>query len=171
MEETKVKKPIYKRWWFIVIVVLLVLGIIGSIFGDDSDKNANQPKEKTQTEQKADEKKAAPAEEKKEEPKVPAEYKAALKSAESYSEIMHMSKQGIYDQLISDAGDKFPPEAAQYAIDNLKADYKKNALESAKNYRDTMNMSNEEIRDQLSSEYGENFTQEEADYAVENLPQ
>ena len=136
MEKTKVKKPIYKRWWFIVIVVLLVLGIIGSIFGDDSDKDASQPKEETQTEQKTDK----PAEEKKEEPSVPAEYKAALKSAESYSEIMHMSKQGIYDQLISDAGDKFPPEAAQYAIDNLKVDFKKNALESAKTYRDTMNM-------------------------------
>ena len=124
MEKAKVKKPFYKRWWFIVILVLLVLGIIGSIFGDDSDKKTSEPKEKTQTEQKADK----PAEEKKEEAKVPAEYKAALKSAESYSKIMHMSKQGIYDQLISDAGDKFPPEAAQYAIDNLKADYKKNAL-------------------------------------------
>ena len=40
-----------------------------------------------------------------------------------------MSKQGIYDRLTSDAGEKFPEDAAQYAIDNLKVDYKKNALE------------------------------------------
>ena len=33
------KKPIYKRWWFIAIVVVLVLGAIGSMIdGDDADK-------------------------------------------------------------------------------------------------------------------------------------
>ena len=29
------KKPITKRWWFWVIIVLLVMGIIGAIFGED----------------------------------------------------------------------------------------------------------------------------------------
>lgn len=65
--------------------------------------------------------------------------------------------------------ENFPPEAAQYAIDNLEADYKANALEKAKTYYETMNMSKEGVRDQLVSEYGEKFTQEEADYAVNNL--
>lgn len=37
------KKPIYKRWWFIVIVVVLVLGVIGS-FMDDGE-TADEPKE------------------------------------------------------------------------------------------------------------------------------
>ena len=32
---------------------------------------------------------------------------------------MHMSKRGIYDQLTSDAGDKFTPEEADYAIQHL----------------------------------------------------
>ncbi|MCQ9299542.1 Ltp family lipoprotein [Staphylococcus hyicus] len=36
-----------------------------------------------------------------------------------------MSKAGIYDQLTSEYGEQFPDEAAQYAIDNLDADYKK----------------------------------------------
>jgi hypothetical protein len=31
---------------------------------------------------------------------------------------------------------------AQYTVDNLKANYKKNALEKAKDYADTQNMSN-----------------------------
>ena len=84
---------------------------------------------------------------------------------------MHMSKQGIYDQLTSEYGEEFTPEEAQYAIDNIQADWNANALESAKNYQENMNMSPEAIRDQLTSEYGEKFTQEEADYAVANLPQ
>lgn len=100
---------------------------------------------------------------------VPTEYKSALKSAKTYSDTMHMSKQGIYDQLTSEYGGKFTAEAAQYAVDNLDADYKKNALESAKVYQDTMNMSPAAIRDQLVSEYGNKFTEEEADYAVANL--
>ena len=82
---------------------------------------------------------------------------------------MHMSKQGIYDQLISEYGDKFSTEAAQYAVDNLKADYKANALEKAKTYYNNMSMSKEAIRNQLISEYGEKFPEEEADYAVQNL--
>ena len=60
---------------------------------------------------------------------IPTEYKSALKKAESYSNMMHMSKQGIYDQLTSEYGEKFSPEAAQYAIDNMQADWNANALE------------------------------------------
>lgn len=111
------------------------------------------------------------AENKEEAPSVPAEFKSALKKAQIYSDTMHMSKQGIYDQLSSEYGEKFSAEAAQYAIDNVKADWNVNALEKAKIYQDQMAMSPEAIRDQLASEYGEKFTPEEADYAVANLPQ
>ena len=99
---------------------------------------------------------------------VPRDYRKALKSAENYSKTLHMSKQGIYDQLTSDF-EGFSPEAAQYAIDNIQADWNANALAKAKEYEKTLNMSDEAIRDQLVSEYGEKFTQEEADYAVAHL--
>lgn len=82
---------------------------------------------------------------------------------------MHMSKDGIYEQLTSDAGDQFSEDDAQYAVDHLKADYKKNALESAKSYRDDQNMSKNAIYDQLTSSYGDKFTEEQAQYAVDNL--
>ena len=97
------------------------------------------------------------------------EYQNALKKAESYSKLMHMSKQKIYDQLTSEYGEKFPADAAQYAIDNLNVDYKANALEKADSYSKTMHMSKQKIYDQLTSEYGEKFTAEEAQYAVDNL--
>ena len=47
---------------------------------------------------------------------------------------MHMSKAGIYDQLTSEYGEQFSAEAAQYAIDNVTADWNANALEKAKSY-------------------------------------
>ncbi|MBO0450789.1 Ltp family lipoprotein [Enterococcus sp. MJM16] len=110
-------------------------------------------------------------EQKAQEASIPTEYKSALRKAESYSKTMHMSKAGIYDQLSSDYGEQFTPEAAQYAVDNLKADYNANALEKAKSYQDKMAMSPEAIRDQLTSDAGEKFTPEEADYAIQHLNQ
>lgn len=97
------------------------------------------------------------------------EYLNALKKAELYSDTMYMSKQAIYNQLISPYGEKFPKDAAQYAIDNLKADYNANALEKAKTYQISMNMSKSAIYNQLVSEYGEKFTAEEAQYAIDHL--
>lgn len=97
------------------------------------------------------------------------EYQNALKQAETYSEMMHMSKKAIFDQLTSEYGGQFADDAAQYAIDNLDADYKKNALESAKTYQSMMSMSKSAIYDQLISEYGGQFTAEEAQYAIDHL--
>lgn len=82
---------------------------------------------------------------------------------------MNMSKASIYNQLVSEYGEKFPKAAAQYAIDNIKVDWKINALKTAKTYADTMNMSTAAIYDQLVSEYGEKFTEAEAQYAIDNL--
>ena len=82
---------------------------------------------------------------------------------------MHMSKQGIYDQLTSEYGEGFDKEAAQYAIDNIEWDWNANALATAKSYRDTMSMSKNRIYDQLTSQYGEKFTKEEAQYAIDHL--
>ncbi|UWX87170.1 Ltp family lipoprotein (plasmid) [Arthrobacter sp. zg-Y1110] len=100
---------------------------------------------------------------------VPKEYQSALKQAKSYSDMAYLSKAGLYDQLVSEFGGKFSAEAAQYAVDNVKADFKVNALNQAQTYQDDMALSPEKIRDQLTSEYGGQFTPEEADYAVANL--
>ncbi|MFZ6993811.1 Ltp family lipoprotein [Curtobacterium sp. RRHDQ66] len=102
-------------------------------------------------------------------PAVPADFASALIKAGSYAHDMNMSKAGIYDQLTSEYGEKFSAEAAQYAIDNVQADWNANALAKAKSYQADMAMSPEAIRDQLTSSYGEKFTPEEADFAIQHL--
>jgi hypothetical protein len=102
-------------------------------------------------------------------PAVPAEYLSALTKAGDYSDTMFMSKAGIYDQLTSTYGEQFTPAAAQYAIDNLQADYGANALAKAKSYQTDMSMSPAAIRAQLVSPYGEKFTPAEADFAIAHL--
>ena len=99
---------------------------------------------------------------------VPTEYKSALRKAKSYAN-MDMSKAGVYDQLVSEYGGQFTPEEAQYAVDNVDADWKENALKRAESYQESMAMSPKAIYDQLVSEYGGQFTAEEAQYAVDNL--
>lgn len=100
---------------------------------------------------------------------IPKEYTNALTKAKIYSDTMHMSKAAIHDQLTSEYGEGFSEEAANYAMENLVADYKANALHKAHTYQDTMAMSTSAIYDQLISEYGEQFTEEEAQYAIDNL--
>ncbi len=154
----KNKKPFYLKWWVWAIVLVFIIAI-GSSGNDGSVNNSSGTSEDVvQTEVKKDM-----------EDNIPTEYKSALKKAKVYSDTMHMSKQGIYDQLTSEYGEQFSAEAGQYAIDNLEVDYKVNALKKAETYQNQMNMSPEAIRDQLASEHGEKFTQEEADYAIEHL--
>lgn len=70
---------------------------------------------------------------------------------------------------MSEHGEKFLSEEAQYAVDNLQADYNENAHKKAEQYQKEQGMSSDAIYDQLKSEYGEKFTPEEAQYAVRSL--
>lgn len=101
----------------------------------------------------------------------PAEYVAALGKATLYANEMHMSKIALHEQLISEYGEQFTEDAADYAVEKVKANWKENALNKAKMYQKEMDMSRKAIYDQLISEYGEGFTKEEADYALKHLPE
>lgn len=136
---------------------------------EDKVKADQQAKEVAEAKAKAEDEAKAAAEQKAKEESIPREYKSALKKAESYANNMDMSKAGIYDQLVSEYGENYPAEAAQYAIDNIEYNWKENALKKAQSYAETMDMSDSAIYDQLISEYGEKFTPEEAQYAIDNL--
>ena len=164
----KNKKPVYKKPWFIVVAFFLIIGALGGSGSDESTTTsdiASSKQEIIQSEEKEQEVVAVDEIE----DNVPTEYKSALKKAKIYSDTMSMSKAGLYDQLTSEYGEKFTAEEAQYAIDNLEANWKENALKKAKTYQDSMAMSPSAIYDQLISDYGEKFTAEEAQYAVDNL--
>ena len=187
-EENKQQAPKKKGGFFkwtgigcfgIVALLILLGGCVALITpsGDDGTESSDdvagseetsveETEEETTeevTEEETEEVTEEPAEE---ENDVPSEWQAALDSAYTYADMMNMSRQGVYDQLVSSAGDDFPAEAAQYAYDNIEYDWNENALESAKTYRDTMSMSNDGIYDQLLFD---EFTQEQAQYAVDNL--
>ena len=102
-------------------------------------------------------------------PSVSPEYNSALAQADTYASTLHLSKQGVYDQLVSQYGGKFTAPAAQYAIDNVKADWNANALAQAKTYQNDLHLSPAAVHDQLVSQNGGKFTAAEADYAIAHL--
>lgn len=167
---TKTTQKFYKTKWFWVIIAVLVIIGVASSPKDSTKKVATNTKTTAKTVSAASTTpKSKPAPAKPAEPSVPAEYKSALSQADTYANTMHMSKQGVYDQLVSQYGGQFTPAAAQYAIDNVKSDWNANALAKAKDYQNEEHLSPAAIHDQLISQYGEKFTPAEADYAIQHL--
>ena len=93
------------------------------------------------------------------------EYKNALAKAKDYLEYSAFSKEGLKAQLVYS---KYPEEAAQYAVDNVGADWNEQALKKAKDYLDYDSFSNEGLKDQLM--YSK-FTEDQAQYAIDHLPE
>lgn len=105
------KKPIYKRVWFWVVIVVAVIAIGGAAGGSGSDSGSSSStdvasQQAVQVDSSQESSSDASAETTiqeqepvEEEPEVPTEYKSALTKAETYSEMMHMSKQGFMTSL------------------------------------------------------------------------
>jgi SOS response regulatory protein OraA/RecX len=94
---------------------------------------------------------------------------AALSEANSYLSHSYFSKAGLFDQLSSKAGSGFSEEAAQYAIDNVKVDWKEMALGQANSYLKTSSYSKQGLYRQLTSKAGSKFLPEEGQYAIDNV--
>ena len=149
------KKPIFKRKWFIALIIIFgICLIVGCVGGEDLSEPPDSAAAAT-TEEVAED--------------VPQEYQNALSKAYDYSDIMYMSKAGIYDQLTSEYGEGFPDDAAQYAIDNIDADWNYQAIQNSKIYDEEIAMSKDAVYNQIKTEYGEKFTKEQAQYAVDHL--
>ncbi|WP_315073883.1 Ltp family lipoprotein [uncultured Clostridium sp.] len=117
----KNKKPIFKRWWFILIVLVVIIGALAS--GGNKGKNTTDESQETTNTSTVNANKDESKQEKAKDTtkeNIPKEYQSALKKADSYANIMNFSKKGLYQQLTSDAGEKFTEEEAQYAVNNLE---------------------------------------------------
>lgn len=162
-EKAKAKslRPWYKKKRFIVplaiVVIIIFINVANAGGGNSSSETAEVTETTTETVEEVTE------------PDVPAEYKSALTQAQMYSDTLYLSKAGLYDQLTSEYGGQFTPEAAQYAVDNVDADFNANALAQGNQYVETLALSPAAVYDQLVSPNGGQFTPEEAQYAVDNL--
>lgn len=168
MDQNKVKGK--KKWIAAAAVGIVVLiGAATCESGDETTGSAapRPQSEVTLMEGQAGEGPTLPSLLPPTESNVPREHEQALKSAESYLRHSHFSYQGLYQQLTSEYGEGFPPDAAQYAMDNVDVDWNAEAVEAAESYLKYQTFSRQGLIDQLSSEYGSGFTQEQAQQAVD----
>lgn len=153
------KKPVYKRWWFIVIVVVVVLGILGSL-GGGSTPNSNDLPSSGHATVRPDGSTDGNSFE------IDGGWtinqKNVMKRAKDYLSLMAFSYTGLIEQL---EYEQFSHEDAVWAADNCNADWSEQALLKAKDYLDTMAFSYTGLISQL--EY-EGFTSEQATYGADN---
>lgn len=88
--------------------------------------------------------------------------KNAVRSAKQYLSISGFSRDGLIQQLSSDAGDGYELTDATLAVDSLNVDWAKQAERSAREYLSMMGFSCKGLIDQLSSSAGDKYTVSQA---------
>jgi len=90
----------------------------------------------------------------------------AVRSAEQYLSIAGFSRDGLINQLSSDAGDGYEISDASVAVDSLNIDWNLEAVKSAKQYLSIAGFSCKGLINQLSSNAGDKYTVDQATYGA-----
>lgn len=90
----------------------------------------------------------------------------AARSAKQYLSMSGFSRDGLIQQLSSDAGDGFDISDATVAVDSLNVDWNEEAVKSAKQYLSMSGFSCKGLINQLSSSSGDKFTVGQARYGA-----
>lgn len=93
----------------------------------------------------------------------------AVKSAEQYLQISGFSRNGLIEQLSSDAGDGYDVKDATIAVDSLRVDWNQQAVRSAKQYLSISGFSCKGLIEQLSSNAGDGYTKAQAKYGAQKV--
>ncbi len=90
----------------------------------------------------------------------------AVRSAKQYLSIQGFSRDGLIQQLSSDAGDGYKVADATVAVDSLNVDWNKEAVRSAEQYLSIQGFSCKGLIEQLSSSAGDGYTMSQATYGA-----
>lgn len=93
--------------------------------------------------------------------------KNAVRSAKQYLSISGFSRDGLIQQLSSDAGDGYRVDDASVAVDSLNIDWNKQAVKSAKSYLSISGFSCNGLIQQLSSSAGDKYSVSQATYGAQ----
>lgn len=91
----------------------------------------------------------------------------AVRSAKQYLSISGFSRDGLIQQLSSNAGDGYDVADATVAVDSLNVDWNAQAVRSAKQYLQISGFSCDGLIEQLSSNAGDKYTVSQATYGAQ----
>lgn len=163
-QKTPLRKPIYKRWWFWTLAIVLFISLTGS--NDDAPSNSNgeisgSGTDVVQVGTQPDQQLVPNAPIAVEDSNVTTGEKNALRAAKNYLRILAFSYEGLIDQLEFDG---YTSSEATYAAMNCGANWNEQAHLSAENYLDTMPFSREGLIEQLEFD---GFTSTEATFGID----
>jgi hypothetical protein len=92
--------------------------------------------------------------------------KNARSAAADYLAMTAFSRQGLIEQLESDAGDGYTHSEAVFGVDAQHADWNLQAYRAAKGYLDMTAFSRQGLIEQLESDAGDGYTHAQAVYGV-----
>ena len=93
--------------------------------------------------------------------------KNAVRAAQQYLSFSAFSRDGLIEQLSSQAGNGFSTNDATKAVDSLNVDWNQEAVKSAKQYLQMMGFSCSGLIQQLSSRAGGKFTEKQATFGAQ----
>lgn len=91
----------------------------------------------------------------------------AVRSAKQYISLSGFSRNGLIQQLSSDAGDGYKITDSTVAVDSLNIDWNQQAVRSAKQYLSISGFSCKGLIEQLSSSAGDGYTKSQATYGAQ----
>jgi hypothetical protein len=162
------KAPIYKRGWFVALVVVLGVAFVGAALTEDTDTQAANTESRassdnTQSRASSDDTEAPT-------PTTPApasqftrSEENAIRSAESYLNFSAFSRSGLIGQLEYEG---FTNAEATLAVDHLDVDWNEQAALSAESYLDFAAFSESGLIKQLEFE---GFTSDQATRGVNSI--
>ena len=147
------------KWVGIVVIALIAIGFISAMLGDDTDST---PTANTSLNDNT----AVVTEAVAEDNSMTTQQKNAVRSAKNYISFAGFSRDGLINQLSSDAGDGYDIDDATIAVDSMDIDFNEQAGKSAKNYVSIQGFSCDGLINQLSSSAGDKYTKEQAEYGA-----
>lgn len=161
----KANRPWFKKKRFIIPLALVALMVIAGVASGGGTSTAPPDNSAAQEGSSGSMGEEAPAEESG--PEMTPGQKNALRAAENYLSFTPFSRDGLIQQLSSDAGDGYSVEDATFAADHVDVVWKEQAVKAAKNYLEMTAFSRDGLIQQLSSDAGDKYTVEEATYGAD----
>ena len=91
----------------------------------------------------------------------------AVRTAQQYLAMTGFSREGLIEQLSSDAGSGYGVDDATAAVDSLSVDWNEQAARTAKQYLQMTGFSCSGLIEQLSSSAGSGYTESQARFGAE----
>jgi hypothetical protein len=151
----KMKNPIKTKTLLIILTVLLSSTLVAC------DNNHSRPSSESQERPSESQERLTASAQNLTNPQ-----QNAMRAAKQYLSFYGFSREGLIDQLSSQAGNGFDVNDATITVDSLEVDWNEQAVIAAKHYLQFSGFSCAGLIQQLSARAGGKFTETQADYGA-----